>query len=427
MTEERGASVARVLLRRNFWPYFAGNLLSNSGTWFQTMAQVLLVYRLTGSPFLVGVVNFAQFAAVIALAPVAGSAADRFDRRRLVVASQLTAAALAAALAFVTAAGAATPTLVITVALALGVTTAIATPALQAIVPSLVTRAELPAAVALNAVTFNLSRALGPIAAVFVIAQYDIPTAFAVNSASYLALVVGMYLVSARVARDAPSEHPRLRDSFRMVRTDRALLVPLVVVGLVSLTADPVNTLTPAFATQLFGQPDTFTGFLVGAFGAGAVVAAFAVTGRHAPSYRLMVVTLALLAGGIATFVIARNEPVALMGLFVGGFGYLASVTAATSLLHLAVEESHRGRVMALWSLSFHGSRPVGSLVDGAVASLAGVRIAGAVMVLPALSGCLGLAVLVVRGGIQARGARVEPRTTSSGSSSTVTGSKDGS
>jgi MFS family permease len=405
VTEEKSAPIARVLLRRNFWPYFAGNLLSNSGTWFQTIAQVLLVYRLTRSPFLVGVVNFAQFAAVIALAPVAGSAADRFDRRRLVVVTQLAAAALAVTLAAVTAAGRATPAIVIAVALALGVTTAVATPALQAIVPSLVTRAELPAAVALNAVTFNLSRALGPVAGVFVIAQYDIPTAFAVNSASYLALVVGIFSVKSRVDRPAPSGHPRLRDSLVMVRADRALLVPIVVVGLVSLTADPVNTLTPAFATELFGQPDTFTGFLVGAFGAGAVTAAFVVTGRLSPSYRSMVTTLALLAGGIATFVAAGSEPVALVGLFVGGFGYLASVTAATSLLHLAVEESHRGRVMALWSLSFHGSRPIGSLVDGAVASLAGVRIAGAVMVLPALSGCLGLAVMVARGHSGARGA----------------------
>lgn len=269
--EPTSARVARVLFRRNFWPYFAGNLLSNSGTWFQNIAQVLLV-----SPFLVGVVNFAQFAAVIVLAPVAGSAADRFDRRRLVVATQLAAAALAGVLAVVTATGRATPAIVIAVALALGVTTAVATPALQAVVPSLVTRAELPAAVALNAVTFNLARALGPIAGVFVIAQYDIPTAFAVNALSYLALVAGMFLVSARVDRPTPSRRPRLWESVGVVRADRALLLPLIVVGLVSLTADPVNTLSPAFATRLFGQPDTFTGFLVGAFGAGAVVAAFA-------------------------------------------------------------------------------------------------------------------------------------------------------
>jgi MFS family permease len=392
-----GAAVARVLFRRNFLPYFVGNLVSNSGTWFQSIAQVLLVYRLTGSPFWVGVVNFSQFAAVIFLAPAAGTAADRFDRKRLVVAMQASAALLAGFLALVTAADRATTPIVIGVALALGVTTAMTTPALQAIVPALVTRSELRAAVALNAVTFNLSRALGPIAGVFVIARYGVPTAFTVNALSYLALVGGILLVDSLGERAPTSDRPRLRDSLRMVRAEPSLLAPVLIVGVVSLTADPVNTLTPVFATEVFGRPDTFTGYLVGAFGLGAVVAAFAVTGRRAPPYRLMVATLALMSLGMTAFALSANEAIALGGLFVGGFGYLSSVTAATSLLHLEVEDSHRGRVMALWSLSFHGSRPIGSLVDGAIASLAGLRVAGLVMVLPALSGCLGLALLLAR------------------------------
>jgi MFS family permease len=389
--------MGRVLFGRNFFPYFAGNLLSNSGTWFQSIAQVILVYRLTGSPFWVGLVNFSQFAAVIFLAPVAGPAADRFDRRRLVAATQIVASALAAALAVVTAAERATAPVVIGVALAIGVTTALATPALQAIVPSLVEREELPAAVALNAVTFNLSRAIGPIAGVFVIARYDIPTALAVNAASYLALVAAMLFIRPGGERDVAALRPRLTDTVRMVRADPALFAPVIVVGLVSVTADPVNTLTPIFSTEVFGRPDTFTGLLVGAFGAGAVAAAFSVTGRRAPSYRLVVATLALLGGGMAMFALAPNEAVALPGLFLAGVGYLSCVTAATSLLHLAVEGSHRGRVMALWSLSFHGSRPLASLLDGALASLAGVRVASLAMVLPAVAGCLGLGALLGR------------------------------
>lgn len=397
MTAGSSPGVGRVLIDRNFWPYFLGNLLSNSGTWFQNIAQVLLVYRLTGSPFLVGVVNFSQFAAVIFLAPVAGNAADRCDRRRLVIGNQICAAALAGLLALLTAIGEPSPAVVIGVALALGVTMALSTPALQAIVPSLVTRDQLPAAVALNAITFNLSRALGPIAGVFVIARWDIPTAFAINSLSYLALVVALIFVSPAPRQIQINGHFRLRDSVRTVRADRMLLAPLIVVGLVSLTADPVNTLSPAFATEVFGRPDTFTGFLVGAFGAGAVVAALLVTGRWRPSYRLIAVTLGLLSLGMGTFAVSSTEVVGLAGLFVGGFGYLSSVTAATSLLQLEVSDHQRGRVMALWSLSFHGSRPVGSLVDGAVASLSSIRLAGMAMVLPALAGCLGLSALSFR------------------------------
>ena len=389
-----GTSVVRVMLSRNFFPYFAGNLVSNSGTWFQNIASVLLVYRLTGSSFLVGVVNFSQFAAVIFLAPVAGNAADRFDRRRLVILMQVAAAGLAGVLALATAAGAASTVVVIGIALALGVTTALATPALQATVPALVDRSDLPAAVALTAVTFNLSRVLGPILGVAVIAGFGIPTAFALNSLSYLALAVGMMLVTPRRVAATPAVPPRLRTSVRMVMADPALLLPLVVVGIVGLASDPVNTLTPAFSTEILGRPDTFTGVLVGAFGAGAVTAAFAVTGRVAPSYRLLSVTLGAMAAGIVSFSVAGSEAIAMLGLFVAGFGYVATVTAGTSLLHSATEESHRGRIMSLWSLSFHGSRPVGSLIDGTIASLAGIRVAGLVMAVPTIIGCVAFAAL---------------------------------
>ena len=126
------------LRNRNFWPYFAGNLLSNCGTWFQNIAQAILVYRLTGSTFLVGVVNFAQFVGVFVLAPWAGSAADRFDRRRLVVVTQVVAAAVTALLAALQSAGLATTPVVIGLALVTGACVAFAIPAIQAMVPDLV-------------------------------------------------------------------------------------------------------------------------------------------------------------------------------------------------------------------------------------------------------------------------------------------------
>ncbi|MGH2943902.1 MAG: MFS transporter, partial [Solirubrobacteraceae bacterium] len=334
MSAATSSSVSRVLIERNFWPFFVGNLLSNSGTWFQNIAQVLLVYRLTGSPFLVGVVNFSQFAAVIFLAPVAGNAADRYDRRRLVIVNQICAAALAGLLALLTAIGEPSPAVVIGVALALGVTLALSTPALQAIVPALVNRDQLPSAIALNAITYNLSRALGPIAGVFVIARWDIPTAFAINALSYLALAGALVLVTPAPQQIQSTGRIRLRDSMRTVRADRMLMAPLIVVGLVSLTADPVNTLTPAFATEVYGRADTFTGFLVGSFGAGAVVSALLVTGRWKPSYGLIMVTLGLLALGMGMFAVSSTEVIGLAGLFIGGFGFLSSISAATSLLH---------------------------------------------------------------------------------------------
>src|SRR6059058_886382 len=128
----------RLIGDRNFWPYFAGNLLSNCGTWFQNIAQAILIYRLTGSTFLVGVVNFAQFAGVFVLAPFAGSAADRFNRRRMIVLTQVGASAVTALLAALQGAGLATTPVVIGLTGVLGLTFAFAIPAIQAMVPDLV-------------------------------------------------------------------------------------------------------------------------------------------------------------------------------------------------------------------------------------------------------------------------------------------------
>ena len=397
MSRSRTALPSRVMVSRGYGPFFVGNLLSNSGTWFQNIAQVLLIYRLTESTFLVGVVNFAQFAAILFLAPIAGSAADRFDRKRLLIATQSGAFILSAGLAIVTRADLASAPVVVAFALGIGVTTAFSTPAMQALVPALVTRDELPAAVALTAVTFNLSRAIGPVVGVLVVSNWGIAAAFALNSLSYVVLIVALLILRPRPFERQKGARPKLFESFRMVRRDVALSALVVTVGIASLTADPVNTLTPAFSTEFFDRPDTFTGFLVGAFGAGAVLAAFVVS-RWTPSFKVLAVTLGFMFVGMTGFAFSSTAAVGLATLFVTGFGYLGSVTVSTSILQLSLDDAHRGRVMALWSLSFHGVRPVGSLADGFVASTVGLRAAAMMMAIPAFLGALRVGLLSRRG-----------------------------
>jgi MFS family permease len=162
------------------------------------------------------------------------------------------------------------------------------------------------------------------------------------------------------------------------------------------LSADPVNTLTPAFSTEILDRPDTYAGFLVGAFGAGAVSAAF-VAPRWIPSVPAIAWTLAMLCGGIVGFAFSSAPLAAVASLVLAGFGYLASVTVATSLLQLRLADEKRGRVMALWSASFHGVRPFGSLADGAIASAVGLRAAALAMAVPAFLGALVAPVLVRR------------------------------
>ncbi|HZU20466.1 MAG TPA: MFS transporter [Gaiellaceae bacterium] len=381
---------------RSFAPYFVGNAASASGTWFQNLAASILVFRLTHSPFLLGVLNFCQFVPILLLSPWAGGLADRFDRRRLLLATQIAATALAAALAALAWSGHATEWVVIGFSAALGVVSALSLPAQQSLITALVEEEDVPQAVALNSMTFNLARAIGPASAAGVIAALGIPWAFAVNSVSYLLLVAGLLLVRPREEERA-ERRGSLRESVRLLRESPALAVALLVVMVAGFGSDPVNTESPAFA-HAFGYTDTWAGVIVAFFGAGAVTAAFLVAGRVAGSRRRMAVTLAALGGGILLFAVTPWLPLGFAFLAVAGFGYLGSNTSATTRLALGVAPWQRGRIMALWSIAFLGLRPVASLVDGGVAGAFGVRAAGVVLAVPALAGAAA-AVLAARRG----------------------------
>jgi MFS family permease len=277
-------------------------------------------------------------------------------------------------------------------ALGLGVGSAFSAPAAQALIGDLVPRSELESAVALNSMTFNLARAVGPALAALSVKHLGIPASFAINSASYLLLVAGVLVVRTAPHRRATRAETRLRESLRLVRAQPRLLAFLLIVAAVGFASDPVNTEAPAFA-RVFGRPDTWSGVIIGAFGAGAVAAAFLLAGRVAGSSRRMLVTLSLLGGGVIAFSLAPSLWLALPFLAVGGFGYLASNTSATSRLQLEVAEHQRGRIMALWSVAFLGLRPLASLADGGIAGAFGVRTAGVVLAVPVLLAALVLLV----------------------------------
>jgi MFS family permease len=384
----------RVGTSRNFGPYFAGNALSASGTWFQNLAASLLVYRQTHSAFLLGVLNFAQFAPILLLAPWTGSIADRFDRRRLLLVAQGASAALAAALAALAWGGLAPTSVVIAFGLALGVVSASSIPAQQALVPSLVPVRDLTAAVALNSMTYNLARALGPALAALVVATLGIPAAFLLNAGSFLIFALCLVLVRPRPQQRA-SGGAGLRESLALLRREPRLAVLLFVVAAVGFASDPVNTEAPAFA-HAFGHPDTWAGLVIGAFGAGAVTAAIFTAG-HVGSPARTARMMTLLGAGVILFAVGPWLGLGFVFLFLAGFGYLSANTRATTQLQLSVEEGQRGRIMALWSIAFLGLRPLASLLDGAVAGVLGVRTAGVLLAVPALAGAAWIALRLRR------------------------------
>jgi len=380
---------------RNFWPYFVGNLFSNCGTWLQNIAQAILIYRLTGSTFLVGVANFAQFISAFVLTPWAGSAADRFDRRRLILVTQVCATAVSVLLTVLHVAGLASAPVVIGLVFLLGTTFAFSVPAIQAMIPDLVEREHLPSAMAMSSITFNGARAIGPVLGAAVVAQWGIGAAFALNAVSYLGLVAGLLAVRPRQAAGtgAPTVF-RMRDSLRLVRDDTALLALLMVVAAISISQDPVSTLTPGFSSEVFDRADTMTGLLVGAFGAGSTLAAATAASRAHDPVRLLAPGCILMGVAMLGFALAPSLPFAFAALVLGGYFFMLTNTGATTSLALEAAPEQRGRVMAMWSFCFVGTRPVASLADGALASAVGLRAAGVALTVPVVAAGVAMAVL---------------------------------
>ncbi len=378
-------SVRGVLADPTFRSFLCGSVLSNIGTWLHNIAAGLLVYGLTRSTLLVGVVNFALFAGTFLLAPWSGGAADRFDRRRLLIVTQSLAAVIAATLATLTWFGLVTAWVVIASSLLLGLTLAFATPALMALVPQLVDKQRLDTAVALNSATFNLARAVGPVIGAAVVESAGFAAAFLLDALSFVAFA--LVLVTLKVTPNARAQgaRPQLRESISYVRSKDRRVVLFVSVMAISIATDPSNTLVPEFVRDVFGVRDLYVGVLMGAFGAGATFTTLVLMSWLRRQPRILPYAMFVQGTGIIVVGVAPTIAVAMVGYFISGIGFIAGLTRCTSRIYSEVPDVQRGRVMALWSLAFLGTRPLASLIDGAIAEVAGVRVAAVTMAVPVL------------------------------------------
>ena len=380
-----GRSPLGVFRVRAFRVYWLGASLSNIGTWFQNIAAGLLVYELTRSTLAVGAVNFSQFIGSFLLASVAGGAADRYDRRRLLMVSQGVAAVVGAVLAAITLLGAVTPAIVIGASLLLGFSLAFMVPALLALVPLLVEEADLDAAVALNSVSFNLARAVGPVLGALVVESAGYGVAFALNALSFLAFIGALAMVQPRHQGRADGARPRLLETIRLVRSVPAWWAVLVATTVISMSTDPVNTLTPELALDTFGGRQLDAGLLVGAFGTGATVTALTLTDWLRRRRRALPGAMLVQGAGMLLVGLAPTIEVAYLGMAVSGGGFIGGITRSSVRLQVEVPDLQRGRVMALWSVAFVGTRPLASILSGAIAEVASARVAALVLALPVL------------------------------------------
>lgn len=383
-----------LLRHRPYGPFFFGNFLSNCGNWIYNVAAAVVVFDLTDSAVAVGAVSACLWVASLLLQPWAGALTDRYDRRRMLIGGQSIALTGALAVAIPALALGADdlpgPWVIYLGSVVIGIGIALSTPAMQALIPALVDERDLDRAIALNSVTFNLARAIGPAIAGLILVEADASLAFALNAVSFAALLTAMLFVRPHAAPKRSQGDRSVRAGLRWVLADRRAVVLLLTMVAIGCATDPVNTLTPPVADEI-GGGDGLVGLMVAGFGAGAVLAAFGVdrVRRALGRERAAATGLATLGAAIAAFGFSESGTYAVATLALAGAGFLVAITAVTTQLQDRVPDPVRGRVMALWGVAFLGIRPVSAALDGALADLASPRTAAIAMALTALAAAL--------------------------------------
>ncbi|HCO04275.1 MAG TPA: hypothetical protein DIT48_13115 [Actinobacteria bacterium] len=377
-----------VLANRDFRLYFFGNLISSSGTWLQNVAQGVLVLQITHRSAMVGAVQAATFVPIMLLALHGGQLADRFDRRKLLIGSQVLAVAATAGLAVLAATHRIGVPAIAVVAVLLGIQYAVAIPAAQAMLPGLVSREQLGEAVGYSSITYNLARAVGPLLATVAIGSLGFGLAFGLNSLSFVALAAAVAVIHLRPEGQAVAAgRGSIGEGIRYAWSNRTLRSLLLIISAISIATDPVFTLSPAFAHQVFGRATSDAGLLVAGFGGGAIVAALALGRlfRAAPARRWVVgaAGTAGMVAGMALFAVAGTFWLGIGSLVIAGMGYLLAITSWTTGLQETTSNELRGRVMALFTLCFLGTRPIGAGLDGLLADALSPRIAALLVLLP--------------------------------------------
>lgn len=363
----------RALQSRNYRLFASGQLASLIGTWMQTVAESWLVYRLTGSPLLLGFTGFASQVPVFLLAPLGGVVADRYDRRRILIATQASAMVLALLLATLTLAGTIQVWQVFAIASLLGVANAFDIPARQAFVVSLVRRDALPNAIALNSSMFNGARLLGPAVAGAVVAAVGEGWCFLINGVSYIAVISALAMIRAprqKAASTTVSAWASVVEGFEFAWKTPPVRALLLLLGLVSLMGMPYAVLMPIVADRVLGAGASGYGLLMSAAGLGALGGAASLAVKR--TVRGLGLWIAVASCGFGTclvlFSLSRSLWLSAALLAPAGFFMMIEMASSNTLIQAMVPDRLRGRVMSVYSMMFMGMAPLGALMAGSLA-----------------------------------------------------------
>jgi len=372
---DRLRRVFKAFTYRDYRLLWAGAFTSSVGTWMQTVAQNWLILTLTGSAFYLGLAAFLQEAPFLVFSLFGGVLADRVDRRRILLGSQVVQLSSAFLLAALVALGRIHVWHILVLSLAVGLAQSFGGPAYQALVPTLVDREDLPNAVALNSIQFNLARVIGPVLGGWAFYALGAAACFALNGLSFLAVIAAL-LALRRGAHAAPVEEGSVLDSLKAgvaaVRASGPIRGLVGLSFLSSFCALPLVTFLPVFAKDIFGGDAKQYSELLAAFGLGAVVGALTVAGLSGLKRRGLVGVAMLTIFGVLMigFAFSRRLPVSLALLFLAGASMVSVFATFMTLVQTNVEEGMRGRVVSVYSLAFRGAMPLGNLTAGALAAV---------------------------------------------------------
>ncbi|HVF91535.1 MAG TPA: MFS transporter [Blastocatellia bacterium] len=384
----------RAFRHRNYRIYFAGLFVSFIGTWMQSVAQSWLVYRLTDSALLLGLVGFASQIPVFLLAPFGGVLADRRSRHRIIILTQTLAMVQAFMLAALTLSGRVTVAAVILLAVLLGTVNAFDMPARQAFAVELVGKKDLINAIGLNSSMVNSARIIGPAVAGIVVAWLGEGLCFLINGVSYLAVIGGLFMIrpdESEAEKPKKSALQDLKEGFDFVRRTAPVRALLILVAFVSIFGLPYIILMPIFADRILGVGAKGMGVLLGAAGIGALAGALTLATRREVRGlgKLVAISAAVSGCMLILFSLSRSLVLSAALLVPLGFTMILQTSASNTLLQNLVPDRMRGRVMSFFSMSLMGMAPFGSLLAGAVATRFGapatVAAGGALCLLAAL------------------------------------------
>lgn len=362
---------------RDYRLLWAGAFTSSVGTWMQKVAQSWLVLTVSGSAFWLGVDGFLADVPFLLLTLVGGVLADRLDRRRILLASQTVQMSAAFLLAGLVATGTVRLWMILSVSFVVGLAQSLGMPAYQALVPTLVSKEDLPNAIALNSIQFNLARVVGPVLAGLAFYRLGAAACFGLNGLSFLGVIAALLLLSGGGAVASGAGEPvlvSLRAGLSAVRDGRGLtgLVALAFVG--SFASIPLVTFLPVFARDVFGQDAGGYSRLLAAFGAGAVAGGIGVAslGTVRGRGRIALGAFCSFGGATAAFSLSRAPLLSYALLVVAGASLMAVFSLFMTLVQSNVADDLRGRVTSVYALAFRGGMPLGSLAAGSLSTVVG-------------------------------------------------------